>query len=240
MPTVCANSCLVLFCCLCQAPWWTIDCSSGWVQPQHLNSSPLSLSLSSSFTPFPFPHTLILFCFFLFSPLTLFVSYPPFSCSVFSPTVSKSTVPQVSAFAFFNSSPCSVFFFLFFCLFPSHPSFSASPQFPLSTYLLYLSLLLDACLHESCQLEPQVDWKALIKGSLKLTQCFWMTMPLQHVTGRRSDCPNLCLFLLRNSFNWWLSRYFILPFFLVVCCFPGAQCKKNRRLLFISYSAACQ
>lgn len=34
---LCANSCLVLFCCLCQAPWWTIDCSSGWVQPQHLS-----------------------------------------------------------------------------------------------------------------------------------------------------------------------------------------------------------
>lgn len=79
---LCANSCLVLFCCFCQAPWWTIDCSSGWVQPQHLSSFPSS-----------FPHPLSPVCLFL-SPqlfseakisswgLSLFIPPPSFAPSL--------------------------------------------------------------------------------------------------------------------------------------------------------------
>lgn len=39
-PSVCANSSVVLFCCLRKAPWWTIDCSNGWVQPQQISLPP--------------------------------------------------------------------------------------------------------------------------------------------------------------------------------------------------------
>lgn len=55
---LCANSCLVLFCCLCQAPWWTIDCSSGWVQPQHLSSFLSSFPHPVFCMPLPVPPTL--------------------------------------------------------------------------------------------------------------------------------------------------------------------------------------
>lgn len=77
---LCANSCLVLFCCLCQAPWWTIDCSSGWVQPQQLSSS-LSLSLSRSAVS-------VWLCFYSLSfSLMIEISPPEVSTFAFSPSL---------------------------------------------------------------------------------------------------------------------------------------------------------
>lgn len=64
---LCANSCLVLFCCLCQAPWWTIDCSSGWVQPQQLSSC-LSLSIYLPvYSVYPLSPSYLCLCLSLFN-----------------------------------------------------------------------------------------------------------------------------------------------------------------------------
>lgn len=73
--------------------------------------------------------------------------------------------------------------------------------------LLPPSLLLDACLHEGCRLEPQVDWEAqILEPNIKLTKSLWMTTSPPHVTGT-SMTLFLCLSLPWNYFlfSWFFS-----------------------------------
>lgn len=99
---LCANSCLVLFCCLCQAPWWTIDCSSGWVQPQQLSS-----------------------CLSLFLSLSLFILYASSSLHVFlSPSlIIQLSPPEVSAFCILSLLSSLSFSPLLFLSHPYHPPY---------------------------------------------------------------------------------------------------------------------
>lgn len=128
--------------------------------------------------------------------LFLFLSVPLFS--LLSPSLSLTLTlliqlspPEISAFAFSPSFPHS-HLLLLLSLSPIPP-----PTLPPSP-----SLLLDACLHEGCRLEPQVDWEAQIKSRtyLELTKMLMNDNITATLNRHFSDSLYLCLSLLGNYF----------------------------------------
>lgn len=148
----------------------------------------VSAASATQFVPPPPPPSLSL------SIYSVCLSLPLISMSFSHSLVIQLSPPEVSAFPFLSLLSSLLIFAL--TLPPPPPSPPPSP-----------SLLLDACLHEGCRLEPQVDWEAqTLEQNLKLTTCFWMRVSLQHLTGTSTTLSLPSVFLSPWS-NWFFCSW---------------------------------